>query len=273
MSTTHARDRRDLVTVLVSDSRMLFIESLLLLVIVWSILANVLGLADTISTPATVAQATYELFVSLEWIPHLIATGGRVLAGFAVAMLVGTVIGLLLGLSDFWEVAIKDYVLVGLALPSLMVVVFSAMWFGFSIGTPVSAATLIAFPFVAQSIYEGINDIDSGLYAMSESFDVSQRRVTRRIILPAIASEWFAGARFAFAASWKLVTLAELFIAGSGFGFMIQYQVRQLSLSGILSWVLIFTAIMLFIEYGVFQQIEKRVFTWRQSSEIGFVSH
>lgn len=273
MGTQQVRKTDSIVRFAWTDSRALFAESLALLIVIWYFFAHVVGLSETVSTPAIVATETYALFISFEWIEHLITTGIRVLAGFAVSMLVGTVLGLMLGLSDFWKVALKDWVLIGLALPSLMVVVFSAMWFGFSIGTPIASATLIAFPFVTQSIYEGIDDIDAGLYSMSEAFNISKRRVTRRIVIPAVAGEWFAGARFAFAASWKLVTLAELFVANSGFGFMIQYQVRQLSLSGILSWVLIFTTIMLLIEYGVFQQIEKRVFAWRQSSDVGFIAH
>jgi ABC-type nitrate/sulfonate/bicarbonate transport system permease component len=90
-------------------------------------------------------------------------------------------------------------------------------------------------------------------------------------VFASILPEWFGGVRYSFAISWKITTLAELVAAQEGIGYIIGIQMRTLSMVGILSWTILFTIVMLGVEYGVFQQIEKRVFSWRQGEMIGFV--
>lgn len=246
------------------------LESVALLLGVWWLLAVGFGLTDSISSPVLVAEFSYELLVSLDWVPHIRATLRRTLYGFMVTLVVGTGLGILMGISDFWEKALQDYIIIGLSLPSLFAAVFAAMWFGISDVTPMVAGSVIAFPFLTQNVYESINDIDAELLEMARSFSVSRRRVLRRVVVQSILPAWFGGARYAFSICWKITTLAELFAAEVGYGFMIEYQMRTLSLTGVLSWGFLFLPIFVGIEYGVFRQIEKRVFDWRQEVEVAW---
>ena len=254
---------------LYENERVVFLESLLLIVVVWSASAHAVELTDTISTPTAVGIETYELLVSMKWIPHMVATLRRVLYAFVLTVVVGTSTGLLMGLSDFWEDALGDYVSVSLALPSLFAAVFAAMWFGVSDITPMVAGALIAFPYISHNVYEAAENIDQKLFEMSASFGVSRRRTVRRVVLSSILPEWFAGVRYAFAISWKITTLAELVAANNGIGYVIGVQMRTLSFEGILAWTILFVVVMLVVEYWVFQQIERRVFEWRQQEMIG----
>jgi ABC-type nitrate/sulfonate/bicarbonate transport system permease component len=142
------------------------------------------------------------------------------------------------------------------------------MWFGVSDLTPLVAAAIASFPFVTQSVYKGIRDIDSGIIEMSSSFGVSRRRFVRRAVIRSVLPEWFAGARYSFAICWKIVTLAELVAAENGLGFMIERQMSFLSLTGVISWTLLFTLVIAVLEYGVLQQIEKRAFAWRKETDV-----
>lgn len=250
------------------NNKVVFVESLVLLVLVWSLVARGFGLADAISTPYQVAVTTVELFLSGDWITHMSATLRRVFYAFVLTVIVGTVAGVLMGLYEFWERALGNYVTISLALPSLFAAVFAAMWFGVSDLTPMVAGSLIAFPYITQNVYEASENVDQGLFEMSASFDVPRRRVMKRVVLSSILPEWFAGVRFAFAISWKITTLAELVAAQNGIGYMIGLEMSTLSLDGILAWTILFTVVMLFVEYGVFQQVEKRAFNWRPQETI-----
>lgn len=262
--------RRYILSLLVTNNKVVFVESLVLLTAVWSIVSHTFGIADVISTPSAVAIGTVDLFVSWEWVTHLEATLRRVLYAFVLTVVVGTTIGVLMGLSEFWERALGNYVTISLALPSLFAAIFAAIWFGVSDVTPMVAGALIAFPYISQNVYEATENVDQGLFEMSASFDVTRRRVIKRVVFESILPEWFAGVRYSFAISWKITTLAELVAAQNGIGYMIGLQMRTLSLVGILAWTIMFTVIMLFVEYGVLQQIEKRAFSWRQEETIGF---
>jgi ABC-type nitrate/sulfonate/bicarbonate transport system permease component len=255
---------------LATDDRVIFAESVVLFIILWGLVSHLFGLTDLISSPLLLAENTYDLVLNQVWIEHVVATLRRTLMGFGVTMVVGTALGLLMGWSEFWGDALKDYVIIGLALPSLFAVVFAAMWFGSSDKTPMVAAAAISFPFVTQGIYQGVKDLERDLIEMSSAFNVSRQRVIRRVVVESIMPEWFAGARYAFAISWKITTLAEFLVGSMGIGFMIRSQLEQLSITGVMTWTFLFVLIIILAEYGIFQQVEKRVFDWRQSDEIAW---
>lgn len=255
---------------IIEDQRLVFIESGLSIAVVWWIVSAGLGVTDLISSPTLVAISFIDLMVSLEWIPHLIATFRRTVYGFIATMIVGSALGIVMGMSTFWEKAFQDYIIIGLALPSLFAAVFSAMWFGVSDVTPMVASAVIAFPFLTQNVYESVKDIDPQLLEMSSSFGVSQSRVVRRVVVQSIMPSFFAGSRYAFSICWKITTLAELVAAGNGIGFMIEAQMQQRSITGVITWTVLFMLVILFLEYGVLQRIERHVFEWRAESEIAW---
>lgn len=256
--------------VLYEDQRLVFIESTLSIAIIWWLIATGLGLTDLISSPLLVAVSFYELMVSMEWVTHLAATTRRTIYGFIATMIAGSVLGIAMGISDFWEKALQDYIIIGLALPSLFAAVFAAMWFGISDVTPMVASAVIAFPFLAQNVYEAVKDIDQRLLQMSSSFGVSRNRVIRRVVVQSVMPSFFAGARYAFSICWKITTLAELVAAENGIGFMIEAQLQQRSITGIITWTVLFGLVILVLEYGILQRIERHVFDWRASSEIAW---
>jgi ABC-type nitrate/sulfonate/bicarbonate transport system permease component len=255
---------------LVENRLVVFIESMVAILLLWSILANVFGLSETVSSPSLVAASLVELYETGLWWEHLSATLPRVMYGFALTLVVGTVVGVATGMNRFWEKALQDYVTVGLALPSLFVVIFAAMWFGVSDLTPTVAAAAISFPYLAQEVYEGVKNIDNDLLQMASSFEVSRQRSIRRIIVQSVLPQWFGGARYSFSLTWKITTLAELVAAESGIGFMIGFAMDRLSLTDVFAWTIMFTILMLILEYGVLRQIERRVFEWRQDATLGW---
>jgi ABC-type nitrate/sulfonate/bicarbonate transport system permease component len=269
---TPTRDRRiaRVSDALQTNSKVIFGESLVLFALVWAGVAHGFGMTDTISSPELVGASMYGLVVSGEWVMHVADTMRRVLFGFVVSLVFGTALGLLMGWSKFWEHAFQDYITVGMAFPSLFAAVFAAMWFGVSDVTPIVAGAFISFPYMARNVFEGVKNVDQDLLSMSSSFDVSRARVVKRVVVQAIMPEWFAGARYAFAITWKIVTLAELVAAESGIGFMIEQEMQFLAITGVLTWTIFFTTIILIVEYGVFQQIEKRVFDWRDDVSVGW---
>lgn len=253
---------------LVTNRYLITLQSIVTLLLAWYLLATFFDLTDVISSPALAAVAFVDLLQAGEWPTHLLATLRRILYGFVVTMIVGTVLGVAMGVSDFWEDALQDYITIGLALPSLFAVIFPAMWFGFSEIVPTLAGAISAFPFIVQNVYKGIDNIDMGLLDMSSAFGVSRNKVVKDVVLMSILPEWFAGARYAFAICWKLTTLAELFVSGNGLGYMIAVQMKNLSLTELITWTFLFTVVIVVVEYAIFQQIEKRLFAWRQDTSL-----
>ncbi|MGM0590433.1 MAG: ABC transporter permease [Halobacteriota archaeon] len=257
--------------VLVENRRVAFVESLIAILLAWQIVYTLWpDFAGAFTSPIAVADATIALLVSMQWVQHLGATLRHVFYGFSATVILGTIFGVGLGWYEFWERAFQDYLTVFLAMPSLFAAIFAAMWFGIGDTAPMVASVVIAFPFLAENVYEGTKDIDNDLLELGLSFDISRNRMIKRVIIPSILPSWFAGIRYALALAWKISNLAEFIAAREGVGFMIRFEMRMLDLTETLAWVVFFVGFLLFMEYAVFAQLEKRLFSWRQEVSIGW---
>lgn len=243
----------------------ILVQSVVVVAVLWVIVSRS-SIQYAVPPPTEVVAATYHLFVSLAWVPHAIATLKRVLMAFVVATVLATTFASVMGLTDFVSEVMKYYLVVAVSVPAILVAVFATMWFGVSDFTPAAAAISLSFPFFTLYLYEGVKDIDNDLVQMSRAFEVPRTWVVRKVIIKSVLPNFFAGARLSFADCWKLVTLGELFAAQSGLGFMIKRQMTAVSLTGVIAWALIFTAIMVAVEYGIFREVERRMFDWRDET-------
>lgn len=262
MNATTVRDR--VPEPLVSNRRIVFLEAVVLFLVVWEAGSRLFDAAVFVSSPMIVGAALYDLMLTGEWIPHFVASMKRILYGFGASVVFGIAFGVLLGVSDFWREALRLYVLVGMAVPGLLVVIFSAMWFGISDYTPMVATAVVTTPFIADVIQGGVEDIDQDLLTMSGAFGVTKWRMYRWVLFPSILPQIFSSVRFAFSVAWKVVVLAEVVIANVGIGFVIRDEMNQLSMTGVVSYLVLFVVVMLLIEYGLFRQVERVVFDWRE---------
>lgn len=247
-----------------TDSRVIFVESVVVIILAWTLVAHIFDITNVISEPATIGAAMYELLVTREFLEHLIPTLRRTAYGLVVTIAIGTALGIAMGMREWVEKAFQDYVTVGLAMPGLFIAIFAAMWFGISDMTPTVAAAIISFPFLTQQVYEGVRDIDNDILQMSSAFGVSKWRAMRRTVIPAVMPEWFAGTRYSLAIVWKTVTLTELVAASDGIGWIIRFQLQRLDFTGAMAWTMLFVIVILAVEYGILQQLENRIFKWRQ---------
>lgn len=262
MSTTQLRGA--VKRALMGNRRVVFVESVLALILLWELSARVFGITDLIASPLLVGLSMYELLLAGEWVIHFQASMQRILLGFVAALVTGVIGGIILGVSNFWGRVLRYYVLVGMAVPGLFVVIFAAMAFGISDTTPTIATAIITAPFVVDMIQTGVENVESDLLDMSRAFEVSQGRVYRRVLFQSILPEVFAAIRFTFSVAWKVTILAEVVISNIGIGFLIRDSLGRFSMVGVLQYVVLFVVVMMVIEYGVFRKTEEYLFDWRQ---------
>lgn len=268
MGISSSRDSIDAVLVSLRENEyVIFTLSFMLFLLLWTVVSITFDLQEVIQTPWYVAGATAELIISLRWVTDVVNSLRRIVLAFGFALSLGTIVGVLMGISDFWEKALQDYIIVGMTLPGLFATVFAAMWFGVSDAVPMVAAGITVYAFCSLLVYEGIKDLDYRLFEMAESFNLSRKRIIKRVMIQGLLPEWFSAARYAFAVSWKITLLAEFVAASNGIGWRIREFMGLLDFVGVLSWTTFFVGIMIVWEYGVLRSIERRLFDWRTESE------
>jgi ABC-type nitrate/sulfonate/bicarbonate transport system permease component len=216
--------------------------------------------------PAEVAEAMWEQLRDGTMVDAFSVSIVRLASGFVVALLVGTVIGLAMGLSPRIEAFLHDFVIVGLTFPYLIWGLLVAMWFGFEGNGPVIVVFIAALPYVILNMAEGVRDVSKDLRDMATSYDVPNPRVLRHLVLPSLSPFFFASLRYGLANGWKGLVLAEVFAATSGAGYVINEMREYGFFAGVIGFALWFALFSILVERLVFGRLSRRVFRWRSAT-------
>src|SRR6185295_19161635 len=96
----------------------------------------------------------------------------RIFEGFALSMIAGTALGLLIGLRGSVEVFFDSWIMVLLTVPAVCWAFLSVLWFGLSDIAPILTIFLIVFPFVVMNIWEGTKALEKNLIEMGDVYKV-----------------------------------------------------------------------------------------------------
>lgn len=190
----------------------------------------------------------------------------RLFAGFAISMVLGTAIGLAMGLSKSVDAFFHDWVMAVLAMPALVWALFAGLVFGFGSTGPVLVTVLAGIPFVIVNVREGVRNTPRELFDMASSFGVPRNRMTRHLLLPSLMPFFFAAMRYGFSIGWKGLVLAEVFASDAGAGWTIKFWYDAHRAQGVVGYALFFVVFALFLEKFVFDRIYEKAFRWRPQS-------
>lgn len=234
-----------------------------LLIVLWEI-ASILTPENLLPPPQVVLrEVIFRVIMREDFLVHVVSTMVRIIIGFFISYIIGMTMGVMMGAKEFWEEFFKDYVVIGLTIPSLAWAIIGVFWFGLKPLTPVFATVMIVFPYISLNFWEGVKNMDKDLVDMARAFDVNKKRILRHIYISSLVPYSLAAARIGFSISWKIVTVGEMFGAHKGIGVMIFYWYHMFNMRLVLAWLLFFTLIMLVVEYFGFKKLEKHLLRWR----------
>ena len=228
----------------------------------WAVAAWVID-DNILPTPFQVFGRVADFIVSGEAFSNFAASIVKILIGFGLALVAGLPIGFVMGRSRFMTNYFSMPLFVLGNVPGLAYAVFGLVIFGVGSTGPIVVSALVAVPFIAINVAEGVRSVDGGLLRMCQAFDRRLVDVVRHVYLPAITAFLFVGVRYAFAMAWKVEALTEVFGANDGVGFMIRRAYQEFKVADMLAWTMLFVIAMVLIERGL-ARVETRVFAWRK---------
>ncbi|MBC6467225.1 ABC transporter permease [Actinomadura alba] len=236
--------------------------SLLAALATWAVVAWIID-DNILPTPFEVFGRVADFIVSGAAFSNFAASIVKIGIGFALALAAGLPIGFVMGRSRFMSTYFSMPLFVLGNVPGLAYAVFGLAIFGVGATGPIVVSALVAVPFIAINVAEGVRSVDGGLLRMCRAFDRRPVDVMRHVYLPAITAFVFVGVRYAFAMAWKVEALTEVFGADNGVGFMIRRAYQEFKVADMLAWTMLFVIAMVLIERGL-ARIETRVFAWRK---------
>ena len=236
--------------------------SLLGFVAVWQ-LAAVVAASDLVPSPAVVMELLWKHTESGELGHHLQITLARVAVAFAIAMAVGTAIGILMGRSERVDMTLDGILVLGLNIPALVTIILCYLWFGLTEVAAVLAVAVNKIPTVVVTVREGAKAVDRNLMEVSKVYRVGRLTTLFKVYLPQLYPYLMAAARSGLALIWKIVLVVELLGRSNGVGFQLNIFFQFFDIGSILAYTLAFAAVILLVEAVGMRPLERRLTRWR----------
>ena len=189
----------------------------------------------------------------------------RLSFGFLVAMVLGTLVGLGMGVSKSVDAFFHDWVMAILAMPALVWALFFSVAFGFGHAAPVLTVIFAGIPFVIINVREGVRNTPKELIDMAKAFEVPDNRISRHVLFPSLLPFFFAAMRYAYSIGWKGLVIAEVFGSQVGMGWTIKFWYDANRAHGVIGYAIFFILFALALEKLVFDPLARRAFKWRPS--------
>ncbi len=238
------------------------IASLLALLAIWQIAAN--------HAPPRLLPAPFAVFSAMAaearsgaLFANLLATLLRVAAAFALAMSIGSLVGVWMGRKRGVDALLDSWVLILLNLPALVVIVLAYIWVGLNEAAAIGAVALNKLPNTIVTMREGARALDPGLDEMAKAFRMPPLARLRHVVIPQLAPYFAAASRSGLSLVWKIVLVVELLGRPNGVGFEIGAAFQLFDVRLLLAYALPFVALMLAIETLAVQPFERRASNWR----------
>jgi ABC-type nitrate/sulfonate/bicarbonate transport system permease component len=168
--------------------------------------------------PTRIVVSLVEMFRTGELTADLLATLGRIFGGFAIAVVIGVLIGIWMATSERVNAIADNFVAALYPLPKVTLIPLLIIWLGTGGPFMLTISCLGAiFPIVINTVL-GIRQCDPGLVLAARDLGASRAQIVRLVLLPSAIPSIFAGMRLGLGVSIILVVAAEMVVGKLGLG-------------------------------------------------------
>jgi NitT/TauT family transport system permease protein len=151
----------------------------------------------------------------------IIASLFRVSTGFALAVLLGLPLGLLMGLYAQARVALLPAINFFRSLSPLAWIPFAILWFGIGDAPAIFLIFMAAFFPIVLAAAAAVAGIPTVYFRVARDYGFRGRELMTQVTLPAIMPQVITSLRVTAGVSWLVVVAAEMIAGRDGLGFLI----------------------------------------------------
>jgi NitT/TauT family transport system permease protein len=229
-------------------------------VIAWELAGRLLDLLF-LPPASEVAQRLLVMIANGEIIPVLGTSLTNLALGLAIALIAGMLVGLLTGTSRRASLALDPFVNALLTAPSLVFApVFFTIW---GVGRESAVALIVMYSVfvVIVNTAAAAQAASANLQEMARSFNATPANAFIHVTLPAATPLILVGIRLAVARGVKGMVNAEMFIAISGLGKLIEDAQAALDATTVIAVLVVAVSIALSLMWCV-DRVDKRLTQW-----------
>jgi len=217
--------------------------------------------------PSQVLRDLYGLIASTQLFSALWASMKRVLSGFAIAVVVGIAIGVLMASSKIAEDFIDPLVELLRPISPLALFPLAILWFGIGDASKVFLIALsCSFPILLNT-YAGVKSVDAALIRAARSLGASRLEIIKQVILPGSIPSMLTGVRISWGIALIVIIASEMVGAVNGLGFMVLDAQQTFQTERLFSGIIVIALLGYGTDQGL-RWLRKRLVPWHQEYRV-----
>jgi NitT/TauT family transport system permease protein len=198
--------------------------------------------------------------------PAALYTLQPMVAGFAVAVVAGVAMALLVVYSRAFEALFYPLLVVLQIIPKIAIAPLFIIWFGFGFTPKLLLVFLLSFfPIVVSSI-AGFKSADRDVMDFARTTGAGRLRMFMKISLPQALPQIFTGLKVGAALAATAAVVAEFVASDKGLGYLLLQYNGQLDTPMVFATIVILSLIGLAVYYAV-EIVERLAVPWHVSQQ------
>jgi NitT/TauT family transport system permease protein len=186
----------------------------------------------------------------------------EVSVAFVMAVAIGMIVGLSVGLNDFARRCFMPIILLLYGIPQIVILPLFIL--GLGIGPPSKIAFGVThgiFPIIL-AIVAGVQGLKPVLLTSARSMGASRWHILRYVVLPHMLPSFFSGMRLGMTGVLLGVLLAELYVSTAGIGYFTGLFTQNFDPTRLLGLISILAALAIALNEFM-RMVERRFSRWR----------
>lgn len=225
----------------------------------WQLLATFGGFPPKLVPGlGTVLQALARLTESGVMVWATLATLYRLVAGFAIAAVVGVTLGILMGRRQWIEDSLLPIVSFLNPIPGLAYAPLFVLWFGLGDFPTILLVGVASCFIVIINTWKGVKAVKPVWIASAQVMGAPDTMLFRQIVLPAALPYILVGLRLGLANAWRILIAVEMLMSVQrGLGWLIFGAQTFINTDVMLASIAVIGAIGMLLETQVFARLER----------------
>jgi ABC-type nitrate/sulfonate/bicarbonate transport system permease component len=240
-----------------------YVSSIVLLLAAWQAFGNSFGVLFVPFT--TTIKRLWSMLVEGPLLSALWVSGQLYLVTLTINIVLGVLIGLLLARNKLISAAFEPYVYILYATPTISLVPFVSVMFGFEFWPRVLVSVLISIFPVLLGTLEGARSIPRQHLDVAAIFGSNERQLWRDVIIPYVTPFAMTGIKQSVALSMVGTLVAEFFLNPDGIAALMLEGTTVVDSAKVMA-ITVFVAAIAVVLVGVGELIEWFLVRWRHSA-------
>src|SRR5256886_8468810 len=211
--------------------------------------------------PGQIGAALIELFGSGRTWTHLEAPFGAALAGLALGVVAGILLGVLGSLVPFVAELLEPVMTLLNAVPRVVLAPLFVIWFGIGVASKVALSFILVAVLIFFTVFTGIRQVDRKLVERVLTLGGDRWALVRHVYLPSVASWVLGSLKVAVGFAFTGACVGEFVAASRGLGYLLSFAQSTYNAALMFALILLILAVVLVI-FGVAGRKEKYLLRW-----------